>query len=176
MKSKTKKPKIIVIGGPTASGKTDLAIETAKKFNGEIINADSRQVYKELDIGTNKGVLIPQNKFIANNLGYEIQGFDVEKTGITGWMFDLIYPDDEFNLSIYKQLAEIVIDDIIARGKTPVIVGGTGLYINAIIYNFNLTSERNNQILRQELDLMSTEELQNKLKDLSIDYQKHIER
>lgn len=161
---------IIIVAGPTASGKTDFAITLAKDIGGELINADSRQVYKELNIGTNKGVLVPLNTFIkSGNPGILIQGFDVENSGVSGWMFDLVYPDQEFNLAMYKKYAEIVIDNILARGKTPILVGGTGLYINSIIYNFDLKDEEIENSVRQTLNSKTLIELQDELKKLSIE-------
>lgn len=114
--NKTKNP-LLVLLGPTASGKTALSLKLAKKFNGEIISADSRQVYKHMDIGTDK---IPLEK----------------REGIPHFLLDVVDPDDRFTVADFKQLAEEKIDDIIARGKLPMLVGGTGLYIRAITENF----------------------------------------
>lgn len=99
--------KLLIICGPTATGKTKLGIDLAKKFNGEIISADSRQVYQGMDIGTGKDDL---------------------KT----WLVDVVKPDFRFNVADYKKCAEAAIEDILKRGKLPIIVGGTGFYIKAI--------------------------------------------
>lgn len=109
------KPKIIVIGGPTASGKTMLSIELAKKINGEIISADSMQIYKEMNIGTAK----PDEK--------EIQG-------IKHYLLDFINPDERYSVADYKKDAKKAIKQIIENGKNVIIVGGTGLYIESLIY------------------------------------------
>ncbi len=129
------KPKLIVIVGPTASGKTELAMKLAKKFNGEIVSADSQMIYKEMDIGTNKP---PKN---------------------THHMVDLIKPNEEYNVALYKQKAIEVIDDIIKRGKQPFLVGGTGLYIRAITDNLTFPKIERNEKLRKELEKKSAEEL-----------------
>jgi len=168
MKSYFTKPKLIVIGGPTASGKTDMAIDICKRCNGEIVNADSRQIYKELNIGTNKGLIVPIDGEVVDLYGYKLQAFDIEKTGVVGWLFDIVNPDEEFNLAIYKKLADSVIRDITSRKKIPVLVGGTGLYIDALVKNFNLEGERTDDSVRQILNQLSLNELQEKLKSLSL--------
>ena len=109
------KPKVIVIAGPTASGKTALSIEIAKKIDGEIVSADSMQIYKEMDIGTAK----PDNE---------------EKQGIKHYMMDFVKPDQAYNVASYKRDAKNAIKEIIEKGKTPIVVGGTGLYIDSLVY------------------------------------------
>ena len=109
------KPKVIVIAGPTASGKTALSIELAKKIDGEIVSADSMQIYKEMDIGTAK----PDNE---------------EKQGIKHYMMDFVKPDQAYNVASYKRDAKNAIKEIIEKGKTPIVVGGTGLYIDSLVY------------------------------------------
>lgn len=116
--NKQSKPKVIVIGGPTASGKTGLSVELAKRINGEIISADSMQIYKKMDIGTAKVT-------------------EEEKQGIKHYMIDIIEPDKRYSVSEYKHNAENAIKEIIKNGHIPIIVGGTGLYINSLIYNIN---------------------------------------
>jgi tRNA dimethylallyltransferase len=108
------KPQVIVIVGPTASGKTKISIELAKKINGEIVSADSMQIYKDMNIGTAK----PTTE---------------EMQGITHYMISVISPSESFNLAMYKEMAEKCIEEILAKGKTPILVGGTGLYINTLI-------------------------------------------
>lgn len=127
------KPKIIVIGGPTASGKTGLSVELAKKINGEIVSADSMQVYKGMDIGTAK---------VAEE----------EKEGIKHYMIDIIEPNERFSVSDYKLLAEKSIQEILKKGKTPIIVGGTGLYINSLIYNINYPNIKFDEDYRKFLE------------------------
>ena len=117
-------PPLIVILGPTASGKTDLAVELAKEFNGEIINADSRQVYREIDIASAKP------KLTTND--YQLTTYH----GVPHHLFDVARPDEEFNVTHFKNLAVKTICEIHARGKLPVLVGGTGLWIAAVVDNF----------------------------------------
>ncbi|GJF43776.1 tRNA (adenosine(37)-N6)-dimethylallyltransferase MiaA [Staphylococcus argenteus] len=116
------KPFIVVIVGPTASGKTELSIELAKRIDGEIISGDSMQVYKYMDIGTAK--VTPE-----------------EMDGVPHHLIDILNPDDAFSAYKFKNLAETIIDDITRRGKIPIIAGGTGLYIQSLIYNYELEDE-----------------------------------
>lgn len=109
---------VIVIGGPTASGKTQLAIEWALRINGEIISCDSRQIYKYMDIGTAKPTLEERN-LIPHHL------------------IDIIYPDEIMSAGEFQKLARACIEDIYRRGKVPLLVGGTGLYIRAVIRDIN---------------------------------------
>ena len=109
------KPKVIVIGGPTASGKTALSIELAKKIDGEIVSADSMQIYKDMSIGTAKPT--------------------IEEIGdVKHYMLDFVSPDTRYSVSQYKEDAINCIEKIIKKGKTPIVVGGTGLYIDSLIY------------------------------------------
>ncbi len=141
--------KLLVICGPTATGKTALAVKFAKQLNGELISADSRQVYCGMDIGTGKD---------RDSLH-----------GIPIWMYDLVNPDEAFNVSKYRQLATQAIEDIEKRGKLPIIVGGTGLYITSLIYPFTVTVEPNIE-LRARFSSYSKEELQKKLQEVSKSY------
>jgi len=116
--------KIIAVAGPTASGKTALSIEIAREFNGEIVSCDSMQIYKGMDIGTAKPT-------------------EEEKAGILHHMIDIVEPFENYNVVNYKNDAEKVIDDILKRGKLPVVVGGTGLYMDSVLNNvkFSETEE-----------------------------------
>ncbi|MBT6691380.1 tRNA (N6-isopentenyl adenosine(37)-C2)-methylthiotransferase MiaB [Candidatus Parcubacteria bacterium] len=114
-----KKPKIAVVLGPTAAGKSDLAVELAKKFNGEILSSDSRQIYKGMDIASNK---------ITKQ----------EMQGIPHHLLDIVRPNQEFNLYNWQQTAFKTIEKIVIKGKLPIIAGGTGLYICSIIQNYDL--------------------------------------
>ena len=105
---------IICIAGPTASGKTALAVELAKRFNGEVVSCDSMQVYRRMDIGTAKPFL-------------------EERQGIPHHMIDVADPDEDFSVSRYCEMASPIVDDIVARGKTAIIAGGTGLYMDSLI-------------------------------------------
>ena len=105
---------IICIAGPTASGKTALAVELAKMFNGEVVSCDSMQIYRRMDIGTAKP-------------------FPDERQGIPHHMIDVCEPDEDFSVSKYCEMATPIVDDILARGKTAIIAGGTGLYMDSLI-------------------------------------------
>ena len=109
------KQKVIVICGPTASGKTKLSIEIAKKINGEIISADSMQIYKDMTIGTAKPT--PE-----------------EMQGIKHYLIDFVLPNQRYSVADYNKDALKAIDEIIKKGKTPIVAGGTGLYVNSLIY------------------------------------------
>ncbi|MDL2220127.1 tRNA (adenosine(37)-N6)-dimethylallyltransferase MiaA [Eubacteriales bacterium OttesenSCG-928-N14] len=125
--------KALFIVGPTASGKTDLAIALAKQRNGEIINADSMQVYKELNIGSAK----PS---------------DEERQGIDHHLIDVATVAEHFSVAEYATLAFAVMDDILSRGKLPIVCGGTGLYIDALTKQLNFGSARRDEALRSELE------------------------
>ncbi|MFA6430295.1 MAG: tRNA (adenosine(37)-N6)-dimethylallyltransferase MiaA [Candidatus Paceibacterota bacterium] len=142
------KPKIIVILGPTSSGKSDVAVSMAKKFNGEIISADSRQVYKGMDLGTGK---------ITKK----------EMLGIPHYLLDVANPKTIFSVEKYKKLAEKKIEEILKKNKTPIICGGTGFYIDSIVKNILLPQVKPNKKLRKELENKTTEELYRTLQKLS---------
>lgn len=131
---------LIVITGPTASGKTSLAIELAKRYSGEIICADSRTVYRGMDIGTAK----PTTE---------------ERRGVPHWGLDLVEPDHSFSVAQFKDYAVQKIAEIRARGKVPFLVGGTGLYIDAVIFDFQFGTKAD-ESMRQRLSRMSVEQLQ----------------
>jgi len=134
------KPKLIVICGQTATGKSDLAVLVAKKWNGEVVSADSRQVYRGLDLGSGK---ITQE----------------EMGGVPHHMLDVCDPKETYSVSLYKKQAISVIEDIISRGKLPILVGGTGQYIEAIVDNPSFPEVAPNLALRALLEDMTTPEL-----------------
>lgn len=142
--------RVIVITGPTAVGKTKLSIELAKKLNGEIINADAMQVYKGLNIGTAKVT-------------------EKEKENIPHHLFDIKEVKEEYSIYNYQKDCRKVIDDILRRNKTPILVGGTGLYIKAALYDYKLSEEKTNNTY----DNLKTEEIYKELlkldKDINID-------
>jgi tRNA dimethylallyltransferase len=138
-------PKVIVVLGPTASGKSDYAVDLAFKQNGEIISADSKQVYIGLDIGTGK---------ITKE----------EMAGVPHYMLDVCDPSVTFSVSDYKALALPILEDILSRGKTPIICGGTGQYIDALIYRDTFAQVLPDKVLREKLENTSTEELFEQLK------------
>ncbi len=129
---------VIVIVGPSASGKTKVSIDLASKINGEIISADSMQIYKYMDIGTAKPL-------------------EDERFGIKHYLIDEITPDREFSVAHFQKLALKYIDEIIKKGKKPIIAGGTGLYINSLIYNIKFTKMGNDKILRNNLEYIANE-------------------
>ena len=138
------KEKVIVICGPTASGKTALSIELAKKINGEIISADSMQIYKDMDIGTAK----PTKE---------------EMQGIKHYLLDFVSPEERYSVAQYKQDAKSAIKEIIAKGKTPIIVGGTGLYIDSLIYEIEYSDIKIDESYRNELEKIVEEKGLNEL-------------
>lgn len=138
----------IVILGPTASGKTKLACELAYHLNGEIISADSRQVYKHLDIGTGKDL----NE-------YEINGKKIEHH-----LIDIVEPGEQFYLHDFIRELKLAFDKITAQNKLPIICGGTGLYLDALHKDFSYTQIKENESLRKKLEELSKEDLIEKLK------------
>lgn len=127
------KPKVIVICGPTASGKTSLSISLAKKINGEIVSCDSMQIYKEMDIGSAKPTV-------------------EEMQEIKHYLVDFVSPEKRYSVSEYKEDASKAIEEIINKGKTPIIVGGTGLYLNSLIYNIQYNEMEIDLNYRRELE------------------------
>ena len=127
------KPKVIVICGPTASGKTALSIELAKKINGEIVSADSMQIYKDMNIGT------------AKTTTEEMQG-------IKHYLQDFVEPDKRYSVADYKIDAEKAIEEILSKGKIPIVVGGTGLYVDSLIYGIEYQEIKFDEKYRKELE------------------------
>ncbi|HRY60087.1 MAG TPA: tRNA (adenosine(37)-N6)-dimethylallyltransferase MiaA [Patescibacteria group bacterium] len=157
-------PKIIVVCGPTGSGKTSLAVQLCKKFNGEIINADSRQVYREMDIGTGKGE-VKSEKLKVKSFGVPSAQY---LEGVRIHLVNIIEPNNRYTVGQFKINAEEAIADIISRGKVPFIVGGTGMYIDALVDNFqfssfNFQSISNNQFSIKEKSLEELVKLLEKL-------------
>ena len=130
---KGQKEQVIVICGPTASGKTGLSIELAKKINGEIVSADSMQIYKGMNIGTAKPT--PE-----------------EMQGIKHYLIDFISPDERYSVADYKKDAKKAIKEIIDKGKTPIVVGGTGLYVDSLIYEIEYPEIEFDEEYRKELE------------------------
>lgn len=144
------KPKVIVICGPTASGKTSLSIELAKKINGEIVSCDSMQIYQDMNIGSAK----PTRE---------------EMRGIKHYLMDCVSPEERYSVARYKKEAEQAIEEILQKGKMPIVVGGTGLYVNSLIYGIeysdieidtNYREELEETVLRQGLDALYEKALQ----------------
>ena len=145
------KEKVIVICGPTASGKTALSIELAKKINGEIVSCDSMQIYKEMNIGTAK----PTRE---------------EMQGIKHYMIDIISPDERYSVADYKKQAKESIKEILSKGKVPIVVGGTGLYVDSLIYEIDYPEiefdEKYREELEQEVEERGLEALYEKAKEI----------
>ena len=145
------KEKILVIAGPTAVGKTELSINIAKRLNGEIISADSMQIYKYMDIGSAKVT-------------------KEEMDNVTHHMIDVVDPKDSFSASEFKEMATKNINDIITRNKLPILAGGTGLYIDAVTCNMNFSESEKDENYRLELEELAikhgNEYIHNMLKDI----------
>ena len=149
------KNKLLVILGTTSTGKTDLALDLAKILNGELVSADSRQLYKYLDIGTGK---LPGN---YETLEKHENFWEVD--GIKIWIYDAAEPQNRFNLYEYIKKAEAIIEDITRRGKLPILVGGTGLYIRSLlegITNYGIAEDTD---LREELEDLDTTEIKKRI-------------
>ena len=134
-----KKPIVIVICGPTASGKTALSIELAKRINGEIVSADSMQIYKDMDIGSAKVTID-------------------EMQGIKHYLIDCVLPNERYSVANYKQDAKMAIEEILSKGKVPIVVGGTGLYIDSLIYEIEYKDIKINEEYRSELEKIRNEQ------------------
>lgn len=140
-------PRILVILGPTATGKSDIAVQLALKLNGEVVSADSRQVYKGLDIGTGKVTT-------------------AEMQGVPHHCLDIADPKERFTTMDWKLSAEKAIDDILSRGKLPIVCGGTGFYIATLVDNLGFPDVKADTEEQKELELRSPEELFEMLKKL----------
>ncbi|WP_036215015.1 tRNA (adenosine(37)-N6)-dimethylallyltransferase MiaA [Lysinibacillus sphaericus] len=151
IENKLQQAEVVAIVGPTASGKTALSIELAKKYNGEIINGDSMQVYKGLDIGTAKIT-------------------EEEMEGVPHHLLSFLEPTASFSVADYQKLVREKIADIQARHKLPIIVGGSGLYVQAVLFDFQFTDEKVDEAARQayydELTKLGPEAMHDKLKQL----------
>ncbi|WP_291757777.1 tRNA (adenosine(37)-N6)-dimethylallyltransferase MiaA [Lysinibacillus sp. UBA5990] len=151
IENKLQQAEVVAIVGPTASGKTALSIELAKKYNGEIINGDSMQVYKGLDIGTAKIT-------------------EEEMEGVPHHLLSFLEPTESFSVADYQKLVRAKIADIQARHKLPIIVGGSGLYVQAVLFDFQFTDEKVDEAARQayydELAKLGPEAMHDKLKQL----------
>ena len=133
------KQPLIILSGPTAVGKTALSIELAKRVNGAIISADSMQVYKYMDIGSAK--IMPE-----------------EMDGVKHYLIDELYPEDEFNIVVFQQKAKAALDEIYANGQIPIIAGGTGFYIQALLYDIDFDNQDCNEEFRAQLEQIAKEQ------------------
>ena len=170
------KPKLLVIVGPTASGKSELAVKLAKKFHGEIISADSRQVYRGLNIGTGKIA----GKWLTWKRSFQVFGNGVSKLfvykKIRHYCIDFISPKKTYTVAEYKKCAEAAIKDITAKGKLPILAGGTGFWIDALVYDMALPEVPPDQKLRRRLEKKSAAELLKILQKLDPERAKTIEQ
>ncbi|WP_010292055.1 tRNA (adenosine(37)-N6)-dimethylallyltransferase MiaA [Clostridium senegalense] len=145
---------LLIIAGPTAVGKTEISIKLAKEINGEIISCDSMQIYKDMDIGSAKIL-------------------EDEMDGVPHYLIDIIEPNEEFSVAAFKENAENIIEDIDKRGKVPMVVGGTGLYINSLIFNYSFGDTSKDEGYRKELEKVANEKgkdyVHNMLKDIDIE-------
>ena len=156
--------KLLAILGPTATGKTDLALQLASKFVGEIISADSRQVYKGLDIGTGK---MPSRVKSRESRVKKGKGF-WEIDGAKIWMYDVVDPKRQYNVSRFVKVAETKIEEIFKKGKLPIIVGGSGLYIKALLEGLSNLKYPIDKKLRKNLSRLTKLQLQERLKGISL--------
>ena len=140
-------PRIYVVCGPTATGKSDYAVELALKVDGEVISADSRQIYRGMDLGTGK--ITPE-----------------EMRGIPHHLLDIRDPNEDFSVEEFQKLAKEKIEEILTRGRTPIICGGTGFYIQSITDNIVFQNIPKNELLRKELEEKSLEELKEMLAEI----------
>ncbi len=154
MSISNKDPKVLVIIGPTASGKTSLGVKLAARFDGEIVSADSRQVFRGMDIGTGK----------------DLAEYVLPGQTIPCHLIDVCAPMEDYNLARYQVDASKAIDEIIAREKLPLLVGGSGLYLQAIVDGYVLSPTAPNPETRASLEKMSVTELYQKLQSLKPDF------
>lgn len=133
------KPPLIILTGPTAVGKTSLSIQLAKALNGEIISADSMQVYRQMDIGSAK---------VSES----------EMQGVPHHLIDVLNPEEEFNVVRFQAMAKAAMEDIRSRGKLPIVVGGTGFYIQALLYDINFEDSSDESQIRTELERLGDEQ------------------
>ena len=152
------KGKVIVVLGTTSAGKTSLGVRLAYELDGEVVSVDSRQVYRGMDIGTGK----------------DLKEYVVEGKNIKHHLIDIADPKDRFSLASYQKLAFEAIDDILERGKLPILVGGTGQYLEAVVDNYILSEARPNEELRKELELLEVDELYNKILSLNKVFSENI--
>ncbi len=170
---------LVVILGPTASGKSELAIDLAHKFNGEIISADSRQIYRGMDIGTGK---YPRTETL--DLKYPVSSPGTKGGtakpmligGIQHYFIDIANPDQDFTLAQFKKAAINKISEIHSRNKIPFLVGGTGLYISSVVDNLKIPEAAPNEKLREKLEKMTTLEMAANLEKLDIDAYQAIDK
>lgn len=154
--------KLLVILGSTATGKTDLALSLAKKFNGELVSCDSRQVYRGLDIGTGK-MPSGNNGQLKKGRGF----WEIDEIKI--WVYDVVSPKKQYTVADYVKDASGVVRDVEGRRKLPIIVGGTGFYLKALVEGLSNLAIPVDKKLRKELEQLTVSQLQEKLKEISFE-------
>ena len=171
----SRRTKIVVVVGSTASGKTQLGIDLAKRFDGEVISVDSRLVYKGMDIGTAK----PNGEWKMQGEKWQLgHGLPMALMvdGVPHWGIDLVEPDMEYNVADFKKYADEKIKEIERRGSLPILVGGTGLWVRAVVDNLSLTETPPNWELRAKLETRSPDDLFAEYKRLDPDGAELIDR
>jgi len=162
-KQNSKLPKLLVILGPTASGKSELAVDIAKKFDGEVVSADSRQIYHGLDIGTGK---VPQDKFFGKDVFPNVLESTYFYRGILHHLLNVENPSEQFSVAKYKELADKAVSEITSRGHIPILAGGTGFYIDAVVYSVVPPPVPPDEKLRAKLQQQSPKKLYKILEEL----------
>ena len=170
-----KKNPLTVICGPTATGKTSLALNLCQKFNGEIVSIDSRQIYKGLEIGSGKRITDNAYRITKGNGYWDIEGTETGEA-VRVHLYDLIEPDEELNVVQFSKIAGPTIERIWARGKLPVLVGGSGLYLEVLLGMVGVAKVPPNPGLRSRLENLSKEELLAELEELDPERAKTIDR
>ena len=162
--------KILIVCGPTATGKTKFALEIAKEFDGELVSADSRQVYIGRNLIYGKDIP-PKLKSQRSKVKWKDRRFRFyEIEGIKIWLYDIVEQGEEFSVALWRECAQLVIEDILSRGKLPIIVGGTGLYIKSLTTNLTDIAASRNMTLRKELADKNVEFLWNYLHQIKPTY------
>lgn len=165
---------LLVICGPTATGKTKLAFRLAKEFDGELVSADSRQIYRGMDIVTGKDLPetydVQMRRYEFRKTTYRIPGYVIN--GVPLWMYDVVDPDSEFSVSHYRFLAKRVLSDIRKRKKLPIVVGGTGFYINSLIQPLSFIDIPKDVSFREKIETASVSQLQAMLQEENSEFWK----
>ena len=172
--------KLLVLVGPTSSGKSELAVSLAKKFNGEIISADSRQIYKGMDLGTGK---VP-GKWLKNpmSLFYGRKRVTLDSAQIFVYkkiphhLIDFVNPKTRYSAALFQRDAKKIISDILQRGKLPILCGGTAQWVNAVVYNQQMPEVKPNLKLRKQLEKKSANALLHRLQKLDATRASNIDR
>lgn len=157
--------KLLVICGPTAIGKTSVGIKLAKKYQGEIISADSRQAYKGMDIGTGKGIKKSSKFNVQSSKKYDIGNYLIDSIPV--WLLDMATPDQQITVADWLKGAKKIFDCLVEKNKLPIIVGGTGFYIKSFINGIETIGIPPDDDLRRQLNKLPVKDLQKKLKQIS---------